>query len=230
MERDRRNGILIIMLGLVLLEVLGNIFIESVGAYSYYFLPLPLAGTFLVFRGRKKKTIQYRRFMGLSMILVMLHFIFSLAIALLYNYYFIYTQNFTGALNTIYVGGGISVLLFASVLVTSMAGTCHGNLWKYCALLALMAGLVVTSVVLVDGPSKKMMDDITNIGDDHLLSENLKASRVEETVNEYNLSTEKYMSGLALALAGTISTIVLIGTQRKTLKTIFVRKGPMGKK
>jgi len=222
MQNRRGTAILVIIMGLVLLEVLGNVFVERVGTYSYYFLPFPLLGTYLLFRERRKRTPQYESSLNLSLVLMMLHFIGSLGIALLYNYYLHQHVNLRMALNMIYLSKGIALLLFSSVLVAAAGASFHKRPRCFTALLIIVMFLVIVSVVRVDEPARTMMDDIENIRQDEYIGDSQKSILVTESINEYNHSAKKYISGLALALAGLIAIFVIIIAERDELEKYFL--------
>ena len=217
--RDRTGaGVILIVVGIVLIDILGNLFINSVGVYTYIFLPLPMLGILAVFLDRKRHNTYHRKLVGLALILIIGYFLFFLTLGLLNKIYFIQKGDFRFGLNVIYCSEGLQVLAFFSSIL-AVAGLNRDRLDRFAALGMIIAlVLVITTIFLIQAPAEDMMDGLNEIARDGDTHDSQRRSMLENEIEDYKKSL--LLPRLPLVFAGITTLIAVLILSREQLKQI----------
>jgi len=217
--RDRTGlGVILIITGIFLMDVLGNLFTDSVGVYTYIFLPLPILGILAVFLDRKRYDPYHSKLAGLSLIMIIVFFLLYLTLGLLNKIYFIHNGNFRIGLNIIYWSEGLQVLGFFSYII-SVAGLNRESLNRIAArgmIIALV--LVITTIVLIQAPAEEMMEGLDDIANDENTHDSRRRAMLGNEIEEYNKGL--LLPKLPTVFAGIVTLITVIILSRDQLKGI----------
>lgn len=184
MSRRTGSGLLLIIAGILLIDILCNLFLDSIGTYTYLFIPLPLIGVFYVFKDRKSYNVYHRRLSSLALVLIVVYFLLHLTLGLLYKFFFYNTENATLLFDVILLTEGLSVVSYASYLVAVSASEPRRRKWA-CPLYCLVSLLVLISVILVSPNAAGMLSDVENIREDSSISDLKKSNMFNEEISEY---------------------------------------------
>ena len=214
-------GIILMVIGVLFLNVLGNLFIDSVGIYTYIFLPLPILGILSIFIERKRYNPAHRSRSSFSLILIIIFFLLYLAAGLMYKYFLLTKGDLRWALEVIYISEGVWILAYASCIISFV--DLENRYRKRLAISAITIStiLVIASMLLIQAPATEMMDDI-----DSILDKDAKTDREKKIANmEYDESVETFREDsfyprLAQVFAGMITMIVVIALGLKPLSEV----------
>jgi len=217
--RDRTGlGVILIIIGILLIDILGNLFIDSVGVYTYIFLPLPMLGILAVFLDRKRHNAYHRKLSGLSLILIITFFLLYLALGAVDKIYFIQKGSYRIGLNVIYCSEGSQVLAFLSCIL-SVAGLNRDRLDRL-ALLGMIIALVlvITTIFLIQAPAEEMMEGLDDIANDKNTHDSRRLAMLENEMEDYNKSL--LLPRLPMVFAGIATLITVMVQGREPLKRI----------
>jgi len=201
-------GVILILLGILFLTVLGNLFIDSVGTYTYIFLPLPIIGVLSIFVDRRRYVSVHRSLSSFSLILIIVFFLLYLATGLMYKY-FLGKVDLRWARNVIYLSEGMWMLAHSSCIL-SLMGLEDGKSSRFAvSVMGVSTVLVIISILLIQTPATEMMDGIEDIQADDLSTDMQKKMKFDESVDTFR--EESYNSRLFQILAGiTVMVGVLV--------------------
>ena len=207
-------GVILLLLGMLFLTVLGNLFIDSVGTYTYVFLPLPIIGILYTFVDRKRYNGLHGSLSSFSLILIIVFFLLYLATGLMYKY-FLGKVDLRWARNVIYLSEGMWMLAHSSCII-SLIGLEDGKSSRLAiSAMSLSTLLVIISILLIQTPATEMMDDIEDIQDDEVSTDMQKKMKFDESVDTFR--EDSSISRLFQALAG---IIVMVGVVVLGLKPL----------
>ena len=217
--RDRTGlGVILIITGIMLVDILGNLFINSVGVYTYIFLPLPMLGILAVFLDRTRHNTYHSKLAGLAIILIITFFLLYLALGVVDKIYFIQKGNYRIGMNVIYCSEGLQFLSFLSCIlaVAGLGGERAGRYAMAGMIIALV--LVIMTIFLIQAPAEEMMDGLEDIANDENTADERRLAMLENEIEEYNKSL--LLPKLPMVFAGMVTLITVIIQSRDQLKGI----------
>lgn len=227
--RERTGiGIAVAITGILLLEVLGNLFPESFGTLTYLFIPIPLIGVLYLFVDRKRFGRFHGRASGLALFLMVSFFIALLLLGFLY-YLFLYRRgDFDAARMAGYGSLALYLIPMLAALtgVMGLAGERDGKiLW---GVMAVCVILTIAGLFLVKGPLETHMKECGEIDRDDILEKEGKKNLYEVSAREFD--EDSAVSRLPFALAGLLTAAAMGWVGREQLKNLVtVMTGRMGR-
>ncbi len=213
-------GLLVLISGILLMEVLSNIFVGTVDVFSYIFLPLPLLGVFMIFRYRGDMTLASSRLAVLSMFIMVLFFVSHILLAGLYQYHTMkgHTDSMSALLLLYY---STPVLLLVGGIIAGFSFKENACRYVPIVLIIIFMAAAIISLLILNPGTENMVEDIDEIRSDDSMTKSTKETLINRALTDYNNSDEKYFSGIPFVISGLISSAYIFWQGRPHISSLF---------